>query len=107
MSRSISEADWKIFRELRTAAIERFCERVLSEIAALTTDKRMSNHERYLMLCSLIKKRDEEIEDGFDFLRRSTALRQLAFIQSLKLLTDAEMARFSPETRAAISIWLS
>ncbi len=107
MPRSISEADWKIFRELRSVALERYCERVFAEVAALTTDKRWSNHERYQALCSLIQKRDEEIEDGFDCLRRSTALRQLAFFQSLKLLTETEMARFSPDTREAVRIWLS
>ena len=29
MSREISEADWKLFRQLHPLALERFCERVL------------------------------------------------------------------------------
>jgi hypothetical protein len=30
--RQISEADWKLFRQLHALALERFCEGVLSEV---------------------------------------------------------------------------
>ena len=33
MQRTISESDWKLFRQLHALALERFCERVLSEVA--------------------------------------------------------------------------
>jgi len=32
MSQRIPESDWKVFRKLRGKALERFCERVLSDI---------------------------------------------------------------------------
>jgi hypothetical protein len=78
MSDEIPEADWKTFRELRTVALERFCERVLAELVKLATDSPGSNHERYLAVYQLIKKRDKELAGAFDDFRRSTAVRQIA-----------------------------
>ena len=101
MSDEIPEADWKTFRELRTVALERFCERVLAELVKLATDSPGSNHERYLAVYQLIKKRDKELAGAFDDFRRSTAVRQIAIIQSRGLWTEEELARFSAETRAA------
>jgi hypothetical protein len=106
MTRQISESDWKLFRQLQPIALERFCERVLSEVSRLTSDTRKSSHERYLALFKLIKRRDRELADAFDDLRRSTALLQLARIQSHGLLTDEELARFSPETRDVVQFFL-
>jgi hypothetical protein len=102
MSRDIPEADWKVFRQLHPVALERFCERVLSETARLTRETGKSSYERYLALFKLIGKRDGEIAACFDDMRRSTAVRQLVAIQSRGLLTDEEFARFSSETRATL-----
>ena len=38
MSRVISESDWRLFRKLQPLALERFCERVLSEINQISSD---------------------------------------------------------------------
>ena len=54
----------------------------------------------------LIEQRDKELADAFNDLRRSTAVRQLACLQSLELLIDEEFARFGPETRDAVGVWL-
>jgi hypothetical protein len=43
-----------------------------------------------------------ELADIFDDPRRSTAIEQLAHMWALKLVTDDEMARFSPDTCEAI-----
>jgi hypothetical protein len=37
--RQISEADWKLFRQLSALALERFCEGVLSEVGRLASGK--------------------------------------------------------------------
>jgi hypothetical protein len=49
-SHGISEADWKVFRRLRPIALERFCERVLSEIGQTASESGKGAHERYLAL---------------------------------------------------------
>jgi hypothetical protein len=106
MAHPISETDWRLFRQLRSVALERFCQRVLDEIARLSSDPGKNSRERYLAVFKLIQRRDRELADTFDDLRRSTALHQLAFIQSHELLSEEEFGRFSAQTRGAIQILL-
>jgi hypothetical protein len=104
--REISEADWKLFRQFHPVALERFCERVLSEIGRLAADTEQSSHERYRAIFRLLQGRDKELAEAFNDLRRSTAWRQLAVIRSRGLLTDEEFARFSPDTRTMVQTFL-
>ena len=104
MLRDIAERDWKLFRQLQTLALDRFCERVLSEVTTLASDTGKSQHERYLAIYRLMQRRDRELADAFNDPRRSRALHQLALIRSRHLLTDEEFARFTDETRAAVEI---
>jgi hypothetical protein len=106
MERGIHEPDWKLFRQLRLLALDRFCQPVLEEVGRLAADADKSHHERYLAVLELLKRRDGELADAFDNPRRSTALVQLARIQSLGLLSAEEFARFSPETRASVERFL-
>jgi hypothetical protein len=102
----MTESEWKLFRQLRTVALDRFCQRVLSEVGELAVDADRTSHERYLAVFRLMKRRDEELAAAFDNPRRSTALQQLACIQSHRLLTEEEFARFQPETRASVQVFL-
>jgi hypothetical protein len=104
--RTISEPDWKVFRKLQPVALERFCQRILAEIAQVAADGNKTNHERYLAVYRLIQRRDKQVAEAFNDLRRSTAYLQLAVIQSHGLLTEEEMARFSPEARAVVQVFL-
>jgi hypothetical protein len=56
----------------------------------------------YLAVFQLIQRRDCKLANTFDDLRRSTALRQLALIQSHELLSEEEFGRFSVEKRGAV-----
>ncbi len=96
------EADWKVFRELRVIALQRWCERVLGEVAGITGDDKKSWHERYLTVYRLIRDRDEALAAMFNNPRRSCAIEQLIYIQFHSLLTEAEMARFSDATRSRV-----
>jgi hypothetical protein len=102
MPRDFPESDWKIFRKHRELALDRFCERVIAEIAALAAKSGKSSHERYLEIFRLLKQRNEVLSDCLDDVRRSTAVTQLARIRHHELLTAEEFAQFSPETRAAV-----
>jgi hypothetical protein len=96
----IPEADWKVFRKLREVALERFCERVLAEIEQVASNTGKSHHQRYLEIFKLIHHRDDELAGAFNNPARSTALWQLAAINSYGLLADEELSRFTPETQA-------
>jgi hypothetical protein len=103
MFAEIRESDWKAFRQVHTAALDRFCEKVLGEITSFVSDTTKTPHERYLEIYKLIRERDRMLANAFNDVRRSTALLQLSIIHSHGLLTEEEMARFSPEARAAFT----
>jgi hypothetical protein len=103
---SISEPDWKLFRRLQPVALDRFCQRVLAEIDHIASDADATHHERYLAIFQCIKQRDKEMANAFDDPRRSTAIYQLAYMQSQALLTPEEMSNFSVDIRDAVSLLL-
>jgi hypothetical protein len=102
MSNGIKESDWKVFRELRSVALERFCQRILDEIQQVSADPNRGAHERYLAVYDLSRRRDREIARAFNDPRRSVAFMQLLSIQSHRLLTEEELDRFSPEFRESL-----
>ena len=106
MQRQISEPDWKLFRQLQSLALERFCQRVLAEVSRLASEAGRSSHERYLAVFALVERRNQELAEAFDNPRRSTALFQLARLQSEGLLSEEEFARFSAETRGLVKVLL-
>jgi hypothetical protein len=95
----MTESEWKIFRQVREVALDRYCERVLAEVTSVASDAGQTHHQRYLAVYRLIEKRDEELANAFNDPRRSTAFQQLLYLRSLNLLTEEEFARFQPETR--------
>ncbi len=103
MSRSIQESDWKLFRQVRTLALDRLCQRILDEVTQIATDTTLTAHNRYLKIFDILKKRDRIVGDCFDMPRRSTAMGQLISICSHGLLTQQEIEQFKPETRDMIA----
>ena len=99
MSHGYPESDWRVFRELREVALERFCGRVLDGVEAFRLDTRASHHERYLALFRWLGDRNEEMALAFDDPKRSQMLSQLIAIRALDLLESEEMMRFTRETR--------
>ena len=103
MSSDIPESDWRRFKEVHTKAEERYCRRILEEVAAIVNgDGEGSAHDRYLKVFKLIKERDEQMANAFNDFRRSTAVMQLGIMRRMKLLTDEEVALFSEQTRTRI-----
>jgi hypothetical protein len=99
MSGGIPESDWKVFRELHPVWLERYCQRVNSELASCLSDQRLSAHKRYLNVYKLIDRKDRELGEAFNDVRRSTAVIQIRIIHALGVITDNEFARFSDSTR--------
>ena len=100
--RDMKESDWKVFKRLRELALERFCERVLGEIAHISSDSAKSKHEQYVAIYRLVRDRDKEINPIFDFLRRSTAVQQICSFRSHDLMSEDELRLFSPELVASV-----
>ena len=102
MEHQFPERDWKALRALLPVALDRFCERVLAEVTAITSDTLRSNHERYLAVYKLIMERDRRLQDAFDDIRRSRAYLQLCYMCELGLVTEEEFARFSDGMRSVV-----
>lgn len=106
MAREISESDWKVVKQLHAVALDRFCERVLSEVDAIAADASRTSHQRYLALFETVQRRNKEMANFFDDLRRSTALLQIAALRNRGLLEGGEFMRLSEETRALVEVLL-
>jgi hypothetical protein len=103
MERFLPERDWKTLRELHSAALDRYCQRVLREIAGISGDHGRSAHERYLAVYDLVRQRNREMADAFDDMRRSQALERILWIRRLGLFTEEEYLRFTDEMRDRVA----
>ena len=106
MAGQIPESDWKVLRDLKPLALDRYCQRLLAEVEQIISSTTESHHERFLKTFRLMMDRNRELGHAFDDLRRSNALIKLTAIRSHDLLTDEEFSRFNFETREAVHRWL-
>ena len=97
----MTESEWKILRDVKQAALERLCARILEQCQAVIQGQGTS-HERYLRLYETVHKGDDEIAWGFNDVKRSTALIKLSVMTRLGLVTDEELARFEPGTQETV-----
>ena len=104
MERQISEADWKRWRKLSQAALERYCENALAKVVVVAEGDG-SAHERYLNLWKLLRKMDRKLAEVFDNPRRSVAYAQIAQGVAAGIIKRSELAEFSEETQAIIDIF--
>ena len=102
MSLEVSKADWRVFREARELALERYCERVLSEVRELSDQENRSWHDRYLRVFEVVRERDKSLADAFNNPRRSQMLFQLAMMHSLNLVEERELALFTEGVRERV-----
>lgn len=102
MGADFPEADWKVLRSLKQTALDRYCERVMDECRQVIDDRNGSPHERYLRMFKLLQKRDDDLANAFNDLKRSQAVQRISWMRYLKLLTDEEWERFSPKTRDTV-----
>ena len=102
MPKPISEPDWKRFKSLRLLAIERFCNAVHKEAAAITASNEGTAHERYRELYQLMEKRDKEIVQLFDPHTRSRAVRQLVGLCRFGLVAENELNVFSDDMQSSV-----
>lgn len=77
MMRQIKESDWKLLRQLHSEALERFCKQILLEIERINSDSAKSFHRKYLDIYEVLLRREKEIAQTFNDLRRSTAFTHL------------------------------
>ena len=97
------ESDWKVFRRLRSVALERYCQRVLEEVRVVA-ECNGNYHDCYRRLFRLIRERDKSLAAAFDGPSRSNALFLLANMIGEELLTEEELGQFSLEVQQRIEV---
>lgn len=102
MTSRIPESDWRQFKRVHAELLERFCARVLDEVAAAAKTTDDTAFDRYDRVYTLLKERDKVFRKAFGDYRRSTAESQLFLMRRMGLLTDDDLDGFSEQTRMRI-----
>jgi hypothetical protein len=97
----IAEADWKRWRTLAPALLDRFCQSVVAE-AATFHQSADSGHEQFLALYRFLDAKNEDIRAVFDDRRRSNALFQVTGAWVRGMITAQELSEFSSEFQARV-----
>jgi hypothetical protein len=77
----------------------------LAEVKARLEHSSEPSYDTFGALHKLLNTRDKELPRAFSDYRRSTALIQIAIINSMGLFTEDELRRFSPETLDFLQIF--
>lgn len=96
----MKESDWKIFKQIKDVAIEKYCARVLDEARDIILDSKESSHEAYLYLYKTLQNRDSHLAMMFDGHSRSKAWLQLIAIRKEGLAEQPLLDKLSEEFRA-------
>ena len=100
MSRDIRESDWKCFKKIHPMALRRHCDETMKRLAEIASDASDDPHDSYLKAYEYIMKRDKEVALLFNEYRRSTALSQLTFMMSRRVISASDLEGLSEEALA-------
>ncbi len=96
----IKESDWKKFKKIKAAALNRFCGTILKDISEGLNDRDIpTNHARYLYLYKLIENYDEQIALLFNDHSRSKAIIQLIMLRQDGLVNESDIVGLSDELK--------
>lgn len=95
----MTEADWKIFKQIKDKAIEQYCSLCLAEYRDVIDDESKDTHERYLLNYKLVKSRDKKMSSLFDGHSRSKAWLQLLVIRKEGLADKELVSQLTDEFR--------
>lgn len=107
MPPTITESDWKRFKEIHELARERFAERCLNHLQYHLSDTTVAASDRFFQTKEALLARAKQFATLFDEFRRSTALTQVVLMRAEKLISDEEMLRFSDDFRNSVASLLS
>lgn len=96
----ISESDWKKFKKIKEAALERFCGNVLEDVSeGLARSDNPTNHGKYLYLYKLIENYDKQIALLFNGHSRSKATIQLMMLRREGVVNEVDIQSLSNELK--------
>lgn len=104
MGREVPEADRKEFRKLREVALEKLSGQILDDVVRVCTDRSVSAHHRYLEVWRLLRNRDRDMAEAFDYISRSRMIQHLAAMRALGLLAVDDVERMSHDTQERVRL---
>lgn len=102
MSGNFPESDWKTFKRIHAAALQRYSQRKLEDLAKVATAEARTPQERLLDAFNFAKRTQREMASIFDDYRRSTAFMQLFIMHSKKLIEPDEWSTLTEATRDSV-----
>ena len=81
----MKESEWKRFKRLKDICLDRYCNSVLEEATEICSQEAKSNHDRYIELYQLMRKRDKELGKAFDGLSRNQSHIQLMMMYRMNV----------------------
>ena len=93
----MNESDWKIFKQIKEKAIEKYCSNAFADFSEIINNEKEHVHDRYLEFYKLVQKRDKELGNIFDGHSRSKATMQLLLIRRARLADDELLQKLSDE----------
>ncbi|MDZ7662627.1 hypothetical protein [Thiohalophilus sp.] len=96
----ISESDWKKFKTIKEAALERFCGGILQDISeGLASSDIPTSHGKYLYLYKTIVNYNKQVALLFDDHSRSKAEIQLMMLRQEGFLDEVDIQELSDELK--------
>jgi len=93
----MKESDWKIFKRVKEAALERLCAAVITDLEEAITSDIDSYHGKYTYIYRLVENADKRLSLLFDGHSRSRAPLQLTLFRSEGLVENDELEGMSDE----------
>ncbi|WP_432470215.1 hypothetical protein [Amphritea sp. HPY] len=93
----MKESDWKKFKKIKEAALDKCCQEALIEYQKSISDDSASHHQRFLNVYELVHDTNKELAQIFDDQSRSKAVIQMLLMRRRGLVPDESIAIFSEE----------
>lgn len=94
---TIPESDWKLFKEIKAKALDKFCADALAEFKEIIEDNSKDAHERYLLHYRIVENQDKRMSLIFDGHSRSKAVLQLMAMRGEGLADEDLVSKMSDE----------
>lgn len=100
---SVSDNDWKKYRELHELALDRFCQGALANAQTIAQNEALSAHARFRTLHRMMRSRDKDLASMFNTSQRSEVWLSLMLMVAHGLLSDEDLSVLSEELRARLT----
>jgi len=88
------EEDWKILKKLKVQLLQDFCDNILDQLEPIIKNRKNGSHRAYLDLWKILNKKNNELANMFDDLKRSTAFFKLAAWRDIGFLSEDNFNKF-------------